>query len=71
MYNQGYISFTKGELEVFILKKEITHTIYVRIKGNYVLLDSLQSQERTSVLVELNDRAMKAAGFVRTEDKTA
>lgn len=52
------------------MKKEITHTIYVCIKGTYVLLDSLPNDERRSVLSELNDRAMKAIGYTRT-DKTA
>ena len=46
------------------MQKEITTRIWVSIDGEYVLLDSLPDDKRKQILVELNDRSLRAIGYV-------
>jgi hypothetical protein len=47
----------------------MTVRIHVRVDGQYVPWESLSIQKQKEIAVELNERAMKAAGYIR--NKTA
>lgn len=48
--------------------KEITVSLWVKIDGKYVLLDSLPADKRRETLVKLNDKAMRAIGYVPVDE---
>ena len=50
------------------MQKKITTRIWVSIEGEYVPLDSLPDDRRKQVLVELNDRALRAIGYVPEDE---
>ncbi|WP_155522645.1 hypothetical protein [Anaerosacchariphilus polymeriproducens] len=48
----------------------ISFVNYIVIGGEKVLMDTLSEKEREEIAVRLNDKAMKAIGYIRS-DKTA
>lgn len=50
------------------MQKKITTRFWVSLKGEYVLLDSLPEEKKKQILTELNDRCMRAIGYVREDE---
>ncbi|MDE7298243.1 MAG: hypothetical protein K2N94_05370 [Lachnospiraceae bacterium] len=52
-------------------KKKITTRFMVSINGKYVPLDSLPEEQRKQIITELNDRALRAIGYVPEREARA
>ena len=46
------------------MKKKIKGRLFVSINGKYELVSDLPEDQKKKILSELNDRAMRAAGYV-------
>ena len=46
------------------MKKKIKGRLFVSINGKYELVSNLPEDQKKKILSELNDRAMRAAGYV-------
>ena len=57
-----------GEVRKLRRAKEITVSLWVKMDGKYVLLDSLPADKQREILVKLNDRAMRASGYVPADE---
>lgn len=53
------------------MQKKITTRFMVSINGEYVPLDSLPEDRRKQIVAELNDRALRAIGYVPEQEARA
>lgn len=53
------------------VQKKITARFMVSINGEYVPLDSLPEDRRKQIVAELNDRALRAIGYVPEQEAKA
>ncbi len=68
MYNHQSIVFTGGDLVA--KSKKIKFINYIVIDGQRFLMSELSVEERREIAIRLNDTAMAAIGYTRS-DKTA
>jgi len=61
-------TYDMGEVRKLRRAKEITVSLWVKMDGKYVLLDSLPADKQREILVKLNDRAMRASGYVPADE---
>jgi len=52
------------------MAKELAYKIFVIIDGIKVPWDSLSSEKKKEISIELNDRAMRSIGYRPVTDKT-
>ena len=53
------------------MKKELGVRIHVMIDGEDHLWETLTKEQQTEIGIALNDRALRAIGYVPVEDETA
>ena len=55
-----------------IIKKQLTTRVHIKIDGEYHLWETLTPEKQKEIGIALNDRALRAIGYVPvTEDTTA
>jgi hypothetical protein len=53
------------------MEKEITVRIHIKINGEYHLWDTLSEEKQRKIGIALNDRALRAIGYIPVNEKTA